>query len=478
MRRARVFGVALLLGPWLACARDDSGSVGDVEQVEQVEQVGHVEVPAPSSLVGAWVRVSQQRLLSAPNRDARLEGVTEQGFQLAEVVAVEGEFVKLKSLVAKDEDLCATTSGSDEDFELYFFAELDALEPVLAKPTTVEFDDGTKLEFAAGVPVDQTASEPRLKVAEGASFVVPLAADEVGRWFPPAPEQLIGGRPFTPDRKRLLRYGQQSFEFSGPPFRDILERQSLGENGVLLTFADACGRFTLRVDDEPPEQEVSGVLGVMVQDRNLSEEESVECVPVWTVDAGVEVTWFGSDTVAGVSRFGTQLPGEAREVEGKICFSAAELPVCVASDKLVREEAPNCENGVRVNEASPATMGRPVMGDASKRIGRVDPKQAQVSVGLDRDIVRRIVRAHINELRGCYNDGLREYPGLTGSVTIAFEIGANGKVASSTVQASALAPTDDQVPKCMAQAIKRWQFPKPERVKQVSVTYPFELSLE
>jgi Ca-activated chloride channel family protein len=52
----------------------------------------------------------------------------------------------------------------------------------------------------------------------------------------------------------------------------------------------------------------------------------------------------------------------------------------------------------------------------------------QVTPGLDPEIVRRIVRAHINELRSCYNQGQVKQPQLAGSITIAFEIGAPSRV--------------------------------------------------
>lgn len=106
------------------------------------------------------------------------------------------------------------------------------------------------------------------------------------------------------------------------------------------------------------------------------------------------------------------------------------------------------------------------------RVPGILQKKARVEGPLDRDIVRRIVRAHINELRYCYNQGLARDPNLAGDVTIDFEILDTGRVGESTVGKSTL--HDPQIAPCMATAVKRWSFPKP--VKLVKVSYPFGLT--
>jgi hypothetical protein len=103
------------------------------------------------------------------------------------------------------------------------------------------------------------------------------------------------------------------------------------------------------------------------------------------------------------------------------------------------------------------------------RIGKGDVKG-----DIDKDMIRRIVRAHLNEVRSCYNAGLTKNPNLQGRVTIQFSIVGNGKVASSVVQEDTA--KDGAVANCIAKAVKRWQFPKPRGGGNVIVTYPFSLS--
>ena len=108
---------------------------------------------------------------------------------------------------------------------------------------------------------------------------------------------------------------------------------------------------------------------------------------------------------------------------------------------------------------------------------RVRSAQPEVVGPLDRDIIRRIVRAHVNEVRYCYNEGLSTDPTLSGRVSIQFTIGNAGTVLESVVASSTLEEDDDEegVATCISTAVKRWKFPKVEG-EAVVVTYPFVLT--
>lgn len=113
-------------------------------------------------------------------------------------------------------------------------------------------------------------------------------------------------------------------------------------------------------------------------------------------------------------------------------------------------------------------------GTKGTRVPQIRHAKAEVQGALDRDIIRRIVRARINEVRSCYNAGLTKDPNLQGRVSVNFVITGTGKVGSSVVQESTL--KDSSVANCVAKAVKRWQFPKPRGGGNVIVTYPFNLS--
>jgi hypothetical protein len=93
---------------------------------------------------------------------------------------------------------------------------------------------------------------------------------------------------------------------------------------------------------------------------------------------------------------------------------------------------------------------------------------------LDKEIVRRVVRQHLNEVRYCYEQALVRQPSLAGRVVTMFTIGAKGDVIVSALASSTLgAPLAES---CIVAAPKRWQFPAPEGGGLVTVSYPFQLA--
>jgi biopolymer transport protein ExbD len=141
----------------------------------------------------------------------------------------------------------------------------------------------------------------------------------------------------------------------------------------------------------------------------------------------------------------------------------------------------------RSNDGSPGTIGLgntgligkggnhgSGFGGPSRSEAKIRQAKAKVEGDLDSDIIRRIVRAHINEIRSCYNAGLTKNPMLEGRVTIDFVIVSTGKVGESKIADSTL--SDEKVGACMAKAVKRWTFPKPRGGGEVKVSYPFALS--
>lgn len=93
---------------------------------------------------------------------------------------------------------------------------------------------------------------------------------------------------------------------------------------------------------------------------------------------------------------------------------------------------------------------------------------------LDKEIIRRIVRRHLNEVRYCYDKALAAHPSLAGRVVVQFTIAPTGRVLVALLQSTTLgAPA---VESCMVEAVRRWEFPQPQGGGLVSVSYPFQLS--
>lgn len=113
-------------------------------------------------------------------------------------------------------------------------------------------------------------------------------------------------------------------------------------------------------------------------------------------------------------------------------------------------------------------------GGRGTRVPRIRRARAMVKGSLDKSIIQRIVRAHINEVRHCYNLGLVADPSLAGRIVIDFVIDELGRVAAAVVASSTV--DDEAVGQCIAKTAKRWRFPKAEGAGQARVKYPFVLS--
>jgi TonB family protein len=102
----------------------------------------------------------------------------------------------------------------------------------------------------------------------------------------------------------------------------------------------------------------------------------------------------------------------------------------------------------------------------------VVPGTAEVRGSLDKELIRRIIRRHLNEVKFCYEKELTRNPNLQGRVMVQFTISPTGSVVASIVQSSTMG--NPIVEQCIAAAVRRWEFPKPQG-GIVVVTYPFVL---
>ena len=107
------------------------------------------------------------------------------------------------------------------------------------------------------------------------------------------------------------------------------------------------------------------------------------------------------------------------------------------------------------------------------RVPRIRSGTADVRGSLSREVIRRVIQRHINEVRFCYEQELNQRPDLEGRVTVSFIISPTGAVQSSAVASSTL--RNQTVETCVAGAVRRWTFPAPDGGGIVVVNYPFML---
>jgi hypothetical protein len=113
-------------------------------------------------------------------------------------------------------------------------------------------------------------------------------------------------------------------------------------------------------------------------------------------------------------------------------------------------------------------------------LGRKSGSDVAISSGnpvvegsMDKELIRRVIHEHRNQVRFCYESELQRHPGLNGKVTIKFVIQSNGTVSHSGVDSSSLGNAN--VEGCIVSRVYQWQFPKPKGGGIVQVSYPFLL---
>jgi hypothetical protein len=128
---------------------------------------------------------------------------------------------------------------------------------------------------------------------------------------------------------------------------------------------------------------------------------------------------------------------------------------------------------------SPAALGGEgefgAIGYATLARQRSHPGAPQVVAGsptvtgpLDKVVVERVVRSRLPELRTCYERELAATPAMTGTVTVTFLAGPDGRVATTSVLGSGVSPA---VSACAVQVVQTLQFPTGQ---PISVSYPFQ----
>ncbi len=91
------------------------------------------------------------------------------------------------------------------------------------------------------------------------------------------------------------------------------------------------------------------------------------------------------------------------------------------------------------------------LGGRRARAPDVIPGQANVRGSLDKEIIRRIIRRHINEVKYCYETELTKKADLSGRVSVQFTIAATGQVIASVLQSSTM--SNIRVENCVVQAV-------------------------
>jgi TonB family protein len=424
---------------------------------------------------------------------------------------------------------CAATLDGLSDFRLRLYLAREDLLPVLTEGLVHELGDGTTIRLARGVPVPAGSAE---LLVRGTAVRVPVPAERTGRFYEPAQPFARAGQEgeIVPLDGHALTYGGHTLDESSL-YRDadrvlrfgVTERT--GE--ALVTVRNPCLEATVlvssaRLHAEPSYRGRYGMLGSDDSGHFLAspyggafaaagDDEDVwggltgtevgeafgvgglglvgtgRGAKAYEVKAGAAIVW-ADGSPAGQVTADHEFATPPRDEGGRSCFDApivtgqaSTVTLCFAAGDVGEIESTTGwgsvgglgTTGLIDTGSGFSGRGGAGFGGRGKRVPQVRQEKAAVTGSLDKDIIRRIVRAHINEVRYCYNQGLARDPALGGKVSIRFTVGPGGDVSAATIASSTLA--DEAVAECIAKAVKRWTFPKPAGGGAVVVTYPFVL---
>jgi TonB family protein len=99
-----------------------------------------------------------------------------------------------------------------------------------------------------------------------------------------------------------------------------------------------------------------------------------------------------------------------------------------------------------------------------------DEPAPPVPQGEERRAIGDYIRDNSGDVRDCYARRLQDRPTLQGKLVVRFDIGASGKVVGAS--ADGIADKDLQI--CVVQAVRKWEFEKPQSGGKLRVAYPFK----
>ncbi len=123
---------------------------------------------------------------------------------------------------------------------------------------------------------------------------------------------------------------------------------------------------------------------------------------------------------------------------------------------------------------APSGIGGPghLTGKPDGTFAGVDGEPIMVG-NIDRSLIDAVIRAHMSEIRYCYQRELQKTPDLGGKVVMKFTIATDGSVSSAGVKSSTVGSAD--VNQCLEGRFMRMSFPQPKKGIAI-VSYPFLFS--
>jgi TonB family protein len=193
-------------------------------------------------------------------------------------------------------------------------------------------------------------------------------------------------------------------------------------------------------------------------EEKLSHQQIKATVDSHVADLKACINDHGAATGRVVLLFGVLPDGHTADVKVKEGSSNAGLDKCIAA-------------GFR-KWVFPARKSGPFQGVEYPLVFTVPPPIKENPE--EQKQMEAVVQSHVGDVRGCYEQGLKDNEELGGTITVQIVVAPAGNVAEAkTVNNSTKSPKVEQ---CITGAAKKWQFPK--HVGNITLTYPFVLKAE
>jgi outer membrane biosynthesis protein TonB len=154
---------------------------------------------------------------------------------------------------------------------------------------------------------------------------------------------------------------------------------------------------------------------------------------------------------------------------GKISVAGGQMLQTKGSDQVFRSAGAKGPGAVAALQRG-TTGKKKVQGLVTAKMSR----SVKVQGGMSREMVKRVIDQHLEQITYCYETALMTNPSIMGRIVFEWKIRLDGSVGQVRVVASSINSHD--IHGCIQAAIKSWQFPRPVDT-EVMVSYPFVFDL-
>lgn len=154
---------------------------------------------------------------------------------------------------------------------------------------------------------------------------------------------------------------------------------------------------------------------------------------------------------------------------GRISVATGEIVQTKGSQKVLRSAGARGKGDVAALERG-TTGKRQVQAMVTAKMSRT----VKIEGGMSREMVKRVIDQHLQEITFCYETALMSNPSILGRIVFEWKILMDGSVGEIRIVASSI--NSHEIHDCIKSAIKSWRFPKPQGT-EVIVSYPFVFDL-